>query len=384
MASEICKFDDCTGCFACAALCPTQCITMLADSEGFLRPRIDEEKCVDCKKCQMICPVLNAPVEDGREPKTFAARIVDESVRAVSSSGGAFSAFAKLILSEGGVVFGAGFDENMRVIHKVCTSIDTLDEIRRSKYVQSDVNNSYHAAKEFLEAGRKTLFCGTPCQIGGLLACLNKGYENLYTVDFICHGVPSPFVYSKYLDYLTAVYNSEVAEVNFRSKERGWHTHSLYVRFTNGKEHSASVSDDYYMRSFIMDMDLRPSCYRCRFKQPHRLSDVTIADFWGADRLMTEWNDDKGISLILVHSEKGERLLRSVKSDIEVRDVPFCDAIRFNQSMIKPVSKPPLRDSFMRDVNNLPFDKLHRKYCGTNLTSRVRRKLAKLLEITKK
>lgn len=377
MSEKICENDKCTGCSACASVCPIDCIRMKADNEGFLRPVIDESRCLHCGKCQKICPVIIPIEDDGIHPKSYAARSKDKEVVAHSSSGGLFTVFASCVLRRGGVVIAAGFDTDYTVVHKVCADVNRLDELRRSKYVQSRIGSAYCEAKEKLDNGKEVLFCGTPCQIGGLKSYLGKDYSSLYTVDFVCHGTPSPLAYNRYLDYLRERYKSEICSVNFRNKSRGWHTHSLCVQFANGTEHNESVKDDYYERSFIMNMNLRPSCYQCVFKQVHRVSDITMADFWGSEQSVPDWNEDTGISLIMVQSTKGMELFNNCEERIEWIEVDYAEAVRSNPSMTCSVKKPPLRDSFMKDVNKLSYDKLHAKYCGVSLTSRARRALAR-------
>lgn len=380
MISEICNREFCTGCSACASVCPKNCIRMEADDEGFLRPVIDEKLCVSCDKCRRTCPVNKPLMDDGAEPQSFAARCRDEQIVAKSSSGGLFSTFSMTILKRGGAVIGASFDENFQVVHKVCTNVDSLDELRRSKYVQSQIGTVYQEAQGMLDSGREVLFCGTACQVAGIKAYLGKEYDNLFTVDFICHGTPSPLAYNRYLDYLREIYKSDICEVNFRSKERGWHTHSLSVKFADGQTYSESVAEDYFMRSFIMDMNLRPSCYHCQFKQKHRITDITLADFWGAERCNAAWNDDTGISLVMIHSDRGQRLFDDCSNMIEATEVPFVEAIQSNPSMTRSVRKPPLRDSFMKDLKEVRYDKLHKKYCSTSIGSRIRRKLAQIAD----
>ena len=376
MADDICKYEKCTGCSACEEICPKGCITMLPDAEGFLRPSISEDVCVNCGLCQKTCPVRNYIQDDGKEPEAFAVRHKDEKIRKVSSSGGAFSALAMQVLKQEGAVVGAGFDEQHSVVHKVCTDAASLDELRRSKYVQSDIHGTFREAKSLLENGRDVLFCGTPCQVGGIVAFLGREYPNLYTVEFICHGVPSPKAWKKYLAFLEGRAHSTAKQISFRSKTAGWKNYSMEIQFDNSTQFSETVRKDLYLRSFIMDMDLRPSCYQCAFKQLHRQADLTIADFWGSDQLDTAWNDDSGVSLVMVHSEKGQQLLDAAKVDLDTISVLFADAVASNPSMTKSVKKTALRDRFMQDMDKLPFDRLHEKYCGTGLTAKIRRKVA--------
>ena len=376
MMNEICQQEKCTGCSACAETCPKDCIAMIPDGEGFFRPSVEESICVSCGLCQKVCPVNNPIRDDGKEPDAFAVRHRNAEIRKDSSSGGAFSALAMQTLAKGGAVIGAGFDKAYMVIHKVCFHESELDELRRSKYVQSDIHGTFREARMLLDSGKMVLFCGTPCQIGGIKAYLGKEYLNLYTVDFICHGVPSPAAWKKYLEFREKEAGKKAKGVSFRSKTKGWQKYSLEIHFQNGRKYCGAVSEDFYLRSFIMDMDLRPSCYHCDFKQIHRQADITLADFWGIDCMDTDWNDDTGVSLVMIHSEKGWKLMNAVDVDLEVRSVSLTDALACNPSMTQSVWKPALREHFMKDLNQLPFDKLHERYCGTGLASRVRRKVA--------
>lgn len=380
MNDRICELESCTGCSACASGCPKQCISMKADDEGFLRPSVDSSLCIDCGKCKRICPANNFIPDDGRKPQAFATKNKNEEVRAQSSSGGMFSVFAKNILGFNGVVIAAGFDESYQVVHKVCGDIEGLDELRKSKYVQSRIEGTYQEAKNLLEEGKKVLFCGTPCQVAGIKSFLGKEYEKLYLIDFVCHGVPSPLAWERYKQYREEQAGSSVQDVAFRSKDTGWQVYSLKIKFDNGVTYSSNVTEDHYLRSFIMDMDLRPSCYNCNFKQVHRVSDITLADFWSKELLKAEWNDDTGVSLVLVHSEKGMNMMEYVKEDIESVQVCFDETIKYNPSMVSSCHKPALRQRFMKDLHTLPFNVLHEKYCGNSITSKVRRKLAAVLK----
>ena len=376
--SEICSRESCTGCATCASICHKNCIKMFPDEEGFLRPVIDETVCVNCGLCRKKCPINIHYSDDGVEPLTFAARLKDEKLREKSSSGGVFSALAMQILERNGIVIGAGFDENYQVVHKICTEQSKLDELRRSKYVQSCIGNIYCDAKEHLDTGKEVLFCGTPCQVSGIKAYLGKEYNNLYTVDFICHGVPSPFAWSQYLAFHEKNAKSKIKEVSFRSKLNGWKNFCMQVAFQNGTYFNSKVTDDFYLRSFIMDMNLRPSCYHCHFKQKHRQADITMADFWGVEHYLPNWDNDTGVSLAMIHSNGGYRLFDSCGTMLESVEVTFADAVRGNPSMISSVCKPILRDAFMKDLKRLSYDKLYRKYCGKNISSKIRRKVSYL------
>lgn len=374
MDSLICEYKKCTGCAACFSICPKNCITMHADDEGFLRPKIDDSMCINCNRCKKVCPINKKSMEDNKFPTAFAVKHKNDSVREKSSSGGVFTAVSEIILKSSGVVIGAGFDENFMVKHKICNNVESLDELRRSKYVQSRIGTVLQDTKKYLDKGINVLFVGTPCQVDGLLSYLGKTYTNLYTIDFICHGVPSPMAWKKYMEFRRKSANAEITDISFRSKELGWKNYSMKIDFSNGNKYSSTVSEDMYLRSFIMDMDLRPLCYDCHFKTIHHLSDFTVADYWGADKQIPEWNDNKGISLVLAHSEKAINLLAECNS-VDVLEVPFERAIEGNPSLTTSVKQPNLRKKFMREIQIKSFDKLHDKYCGNNILAKVRRKM---------
>ena len=380
MMDKICDEKQCTGCSACASVCPKHCIDMLPDKEGFLRPHIDFRSCIECKKCVNTCPIINQRTDGETQPLSFAARHKDKQVLKQSSSGGAFTALACQILEDNGLVYGAGFDEKFNVVHKKCSTSDGLDELRRSKYVQSSIGDSYIRVKQALGEEQKVLFCGTPCQVSGLKAFLGRDYDNLFTIDFICHGVPSPKAWRKYLEFREKNAESSAEQIVFRSKEKGWKTYSLKILFKNKSVYSQDVTQDIYLRSFIMNLTLRPSCYACNFKAIHHISDITMADFWGFDEtICAEWNNDTGISCVMAHSKKGLDLLNNAKQQVTFISVPFDFAIKNNPSMKASVKEPSCRKKFMNDLNQKSFDKVYIKYCSPSLLSWIRRKLASII-----
>lgn len=376
--SEICDKMLCTGCGACASICPKKCINMVADKEGFTRPIIDKEACIDCGKCKKICPVTNRYRDDGKKPKICAAVNKIDAVRASSSSGGIFSALAEKIISNGGVVFGAVFDERFNVVHDYAQTVGEIEKFRGSKYVQGHVGNAYVKAKEFLDEGRTVLFTGLPCQIGGLYAYLRKDYENLITQDVICHGAPSPTMWKKYLAFREKNAEATAKQITFRDKRDSWKKYSLCFRFDNQSEYRVSVADDAYMKSFLLHYCLRPSCHSCAFKNLHRQSDITLADCWGIERVQPEKNDDKGVSLVMIHSSKGEALIEACGDCLTMWDYDLDKALEYNPSMIFSARTNFMRRNFMRDLNRLPMDKLTKKYFGVGITARAQRFLMKL------
>lgn len=376
---QVCDKVLCTGCSACANICPKQSITMKPNVEGFLYPNIDNTKCINCNLCQRVCPINNNIEDTKVEPLSYAAKCKNTEIREKSSSGGAFTLIAESIISKGGVVFGAGYDEKFRVIHKVASTIEELSELRGSKYVQSVIGNAYKKTKEYLDNGIRVLFTGTPCQIGGLYAYLKKDYDNLYSQDIICHGVPSPMVWEKYLDYIETTTGAEVKGVSFRDKSNGWKQYSLKFQLNNNRVYCNKNIEDPYLRSFIMNMDLRKSCEKCAFKKIHRDADITLSDLWGVESMMPDWNDDKGVSCIMIHNRKGEELFELIKKDIDYSIVDFKQCLKNNPSMVNSVPYNFLRKGFFRDVNKLCFDRLHKKYCGNGFLSVQRRNAAKVI-----
>lgn len=352
----------CSGCHTCAQLCPVQAIMMAESPEGFKYPQIDRRKCIDCHLCEKKCPVLHAVTLNDCDIAAYACINTDENIRRESSSGGVFSLCAEHIINAGGVVFGARFNESFSVVHGFVRTKEELSAFRGSKYVQSEIGDCYTECKAFLDSGLPVLFTGTPCQIGGLKAYLNKEYENLYLIDIICHGVPSPLLWKKYLNYRTAQANSPVRRIAFRRKDCGWKRYSVAFSYENVTEYRETLDKDLYMQLFLRDVCLRESCYSCSFKTEHRCSDLTIADFWGVDKVCPEMFDDKGTSLVLVQSVKGKKLLETIKSGLKIKEVSMTESIRFNSSYIKSSQRPRSRNTFFRDLETKPMAFVFKKY----------------------
>lgn len=373
---NICDFRKCTGCSACSSICPKQCIIMKQDSEGFERPIVNEDQCVNCGICKKTCPINQNYCDDKRKPITYAIQNKSDEIRKKSSSGGVFYLTANWILNNGGVVFGAGYDQELSVIHKAVFKTDDLYELCGSKYVQSKIGDSFKNAKKYLNEGKLVLFTGTPCQIEGLYGYLGKEYCNLYTHDFICHGVPSPKMWTKYLLYRRGATGSDPICAEFRNKTFGWRHYSLRIKFRNGENYIGKNIDDPYIRAFIMNMSLRQSCERCNFKRIHRNADITLADFWAVEEILPSWDDNEGTSLVMVHSEKGEYLLKQVLKETKSTEIDFDDGIKNNPSMTCSVPHNSLRKLFLKDLDKIAFDKLYIKYCGNTFSSKMRRRIA--------
>lgn len=360
---EVNNKTNCCGCFACKNICPRNAISMIEDEKGFKYPKINYNYCINCGLCKKVCPIINNKKESDVLPvSSYAAFNNNEKVRMNSSSGGLFSLIAEYIIKNNGVVFGAIFDDDFLVKHIKAETLPEIEKIRGSKYIQSDIGKTYNEARQALNQGRLVLFTGTPCQIEGLKTYLMKDYENLYTQDIICHGVPSNKVWKKYLEY-RKLDNDILENVSFRNKEnKGWNKYQLLFEYKNSKTYIDHI-DDLYMKIFLSDIALRDSCYDCKFKKKHRISDITLADFWGINDLLPEMNDEKGTSLLIVNSEKGRKLLDNIKDKIKIKEVDFEKAICKNPSMIKSPKLKENREKFFKDLeSNMSIEELTNKY----------------------
>lgn len=378
---DIKEKHNCCGCSACVLVCPKQCISMSADNEGFLYPQVDGAICIDCGLCDKVCPVINQ--EEPREPlAVYAAKNNNEEIRLKSSSGGIFTLLAEQIIAEGGVVFGARFNESWEVVHDYTETIEGLEPFRGSKYVQSVIGDNFIKAKQFLKDGRKVLFSGTPCQIAGLKKFLRKEYENLLTVEVVCHGVPSPMVWRDYIDYKRAkravgkntVSSSlnelpVIAGISFRDKTNGWKKFGFKISYAASKAAENSVSksadntnyeitpfsEDLFMKGFLKNLYLRPSCYHCAARQGKSGADISIADYWGIQSIHPEIDDDKGTGLILINTKQGANYFNSIANQINSLTSNYNNAIMQNPCIVKSVKEPNRRQQFWQ---NYPISKI--------------------------
>lgn len=349
--------QDCCGCSACASICPKQCITMVADVEGFFYPTVNEKDCINCGLCEKVCNELHP--YDMREPQMVLAAInKNEEVRLRSSSGGIFYLLAEQVIKEEGVVFGARFDENWQVVIDYAEDMKGVEAFMGSKYVQARVENAYKNVKRFLIQGRKVLFSGTPCQVAGLHKFLKKKYENLLTVDFVCHGTPSPKVWGMYVDEINKK-NRCFNDIEFRNKDDGWKNFGLKVHYNKeGDTMSLFIPfvKDPYMNVFLKNVILRPSCYQCSARNGQSQSDITLADFWGINTISPEMDDDKGTSLVFLHTEKGKNELNL--NGCKIYETTYDLAKLRNPACYKSPKVHPKRSYFFKHLGIVSLIKL--------------------------
>jgi coenzyme F420-reducing hydrogenase beta subunit len=365
---------DCMGCYACLNICPVNSISMINDMEGFWYPQVDYAKCIKCGQCRKVCPILIKP-SHSNVPRAYACINKEEVVRLESSSGGIFTLIAEQVIENGGVAFGAGFNDDFTLKHSFIEVKEELFKFRGSKYVQSRIGNTYSQVKDFLKLGRSVLFTGTPCQIGGLKSYLGQSYDNLICVDIICHGVPSPKVWKKYVQFREERANSQPIKITFRQKNEGWKRYSISFLFKNNTEYNEVLDKDLYMQAFLKDVCLRPSCYACEFKSLHRQSDITLADFWGIQNILPDMDDDKGTSLVFVNSDKGQLMLDKLIDKIICKEVNINQSVKYNSAAIKSANCNIEREAFFNDINKLSFDDLVNKYCSEKINVRIKNKI---------
>lgn len=350
---------DCCGCTACANICNHDAITMEPDALGFLYPKVDESKCVECGLCEKVCAFndnydksLNLP-----KPDAYAARHKDMDEVMKSRSGAAFVAISDYILEQGGVVYGAGYKDHFRVAHKRATTKEERDEFRGSKYVQSDLTGVFRMVKQDLKNGLTVLFSGTPCQTSGLNSYVGKKLrENLVLIDIVCHGVPGPYIWRDYIAYLEKKQGAPIVWVNFRDKQKyGWAAHHETFKFKNG---GGKMSFTFLFYKHIM---FRKSCGKCHFTNLHRPSDITIADFWGWEKTDANFNaDNKGCSLVLLNKEKGRKLFEAVKDRMNTIPADLKECLQPN--MLQPSEIHPKRDLFEKEYASKGFKYVFYKY----------------------
>ncbi len=347
--------DRCTGCGACTAICGRNCIQLVPDREGFRYPLIDTDRCVHCHQCEQVCPLLQDPSVH-EIPMAFAVKNRSMAIREESSSGGVFTALAEAVLNKGGVVCAAKYDADFSVVHDFARSVHDLAAFRGAKYAQSKPEHCFSEIKRLLRDGATVLFVGTPCQVAGLSAYLGKPDANLILVDMICHGVPSPKVWQHYLDERKEIDapRSVLKSVNLRHKGSGWsrYKYSVEMTYADGYRYCVPQGQDWFMRGFTENLYLRPSCENCHFKGLRRCSDLTLGDFWGIWDLSPAFDDNRGISLLLIHSQRGSIIWNEVCGQFDIQQFSADDAVTANPSARNSSTPHPKRAEFFSGLED--------------------------------
>lgn len=337
--------NTCCGCNACVSTCPTRAIKVSQHANGAVYPDVDTSVCIKCNRCNMVCPLHLKINNTNKYPKTIACQSKDQRIIGKVSSGGVCDQLGTFVVRQGGVCFGAKFNDDWLPVHSAAFDLEQLKAFRGSKYVQSDTGETFRECLKLLSKGRTVCYIGTPCQIAGLKGFLGKDYDNLYTIDFVCHGVPVPGVWKKYLEYLKEKYG-EIHHIEFREKSINWIDYSLkmnFQRITRIEHHN----DNMYMKGFLNNRYLRESCYRCRFRRD-RMSDLTVADFWGLDSLLPDFDRRKqGTSAVVFHTKKGEELFLQNEHLFKIEQVKFEDFLLRNTAYISSPVKPTNYDKIL-------------------------------------
>lgn len=335
---------DCCGCKACIQVCPVNAIESEVDFEGFTYPKVNIDLCINCDKCDKACPIQNKEDTGLNCPECYVGYSEDENLRMDSSSGGIFSEIAKWILNNDGIVYGAALDSENHLKHVGISDASDLDKLRGSKYVQSDIGCSYYLVKKNLENGKMVLFSGTPCQIAGLHSFLGKKYDNLYLVDLLCHGVPSPLVWDIYTNEIEEKYGAKISNTSFRDKKRGWNDYQVKMQLVNGTLIEEVFKENNYMKLFLKNICLRPSCYECRFKNVVRVSNITLGDAWGIENIYPDMFDNKGTSIIISHDVKGQEILDAIRNRVVIKRCELDKVLPSNADSRKSVKMHPRRE----------------------------------------
>ena len=359
--NNINKHKVCCGCRCCEQICPEHAITMEENEEGFLEPVVNEEKCISCGLCLKRCPQLQENSKDKLQIESYAAQSKNKEELLKSSSGGIFSVLATRILNKNGVIYGATFKDNLNVEHIEISKIEELDLLRGSKYVQSNTLDTFSRVKDNLEKNKYVLYTGTPCQIAGLKQFLRKDYNNLITIDIVCHGVPSPKLFNKYKQNLEEKQKSKITKFSFRDKTKnGWGL-NLKIQYENNKLNNKKHIYDSYYKSFLNGDTYRECCYSCKYANLQRIGDITLADFWGIENIKNDFNIKDGVSAILVNTEKGRKIFNECKEDINYMPVSIESVIKENKNLKMPTEKPRIRKTVYNGIDNKSYKKFEKE-----------------------
>lgn len=354
---QITDKKKCTGCQTCRLVCPVQCISIINDNEGFQCPHVDETRCINCNLCARRCPINNRPeIKRDEHIRILGARLKDDMLLSKSASGGVFAGLAlKVLETPGNAVFGCAYDDDMVARHICVTDVADMSPLQSSKYVQSDVGDTYLQVKTILDSGHIVLYSGTPCQIAGLYAFLARDYDNLLTVEVICHGVPSPLLFKKYIEWLEGKYGGKVEHHSFRDKERdGWGLLTrMKIRTIRGsKNKTLEPQIDPYLNSFYHMYTFRESCYTCEYARSQRIADITLGDYWDIKKYHPEFYDFRGVSIVLTSSRKGEIFFKTAHNEFEVIETTFEKASAGNPNLYMPSNRPAQRDTIYLSIGD--------------------------------
>lgn len=372
----------CTGCGACYSICPFDAITMQPDIGGFLYPIIDKEKCVECGLCHKVCNKANSTIYS-RPLRIIGLKHNNDEIRKRSSSGGAFYLIASEIIQRGGSVYGAAFDKTWKVHHVRCTSLEEVKTLQKSKYVQSDLKESYIMVNNDLRHGKTVLFTGTPCQNSGLISYLQSKHTDanfLFTCDLVCHGTPSPAIWNDYINDKSQ--KGKIESVDFRNKDKSWRDFRMAITI-NGKTMTYRQNEDFFLLLFTHNYILRESCYNCKYTSLGRISDFTICDFWGIEDCNRKFSDDKGISGVMINSKKGQIFIEPLLCQTSYIDVNEESISRAQPNLKRPTKKNPQYEEFWKDYKEKGYKYITRHYADDSFFGILKRRyLFKILHYT--
>lgn len=370
----------CCGCGACKNVCPKQCIEMIPDEEGFIYPTVEESQCIDCGLCDKICHLKNKFTKnDDYRCSYYGAYNKSKEIMKDSSSGGIFWLLVKSVIEKSGVVYGVESKDNFYIAHGRAETLDNCVRFRKSKYLQSNTEMIYGQVKIDLDNNRIVLFSGTPCQIAALYAYLRKDYNNLLTCDIVCHGVPSKSVFDKYIAELDAEMQDKAVSICWRDKRNGWGPNSVSIQFESGKELVTTSIENPYQKGFLSNVYLRPSCYECPYAKLPRIGDISLADFWGYEGSLKGNNDNEGLSIVIISSDKGQKVFDEIKDSCLIEEV--------TENFVKQKSRHVYihpkynrnRDPFFSNFKKMSFQKLSKKYIYPSMARKTYNKLKKLI-----
>lgn len=369
----------CCGCSACENICPKDCIQMKPDGEGFLYPMVESDKCIQCKMCDTVCPMKHPPIRHTEIRQAYAVRSKSKEVVKNSASGGFFTPLARAVLSADGIICAATFDDDFRVIHDILQASDVhkqedpFKHYRGSKYVQSDLLDSFTKIKKFLIDGKTVCFIGTTCQVAGLKNFVCGYDERLLTVDLVCKGTPSPKLWKAYRDYQMQKYGSTIIDASFRNKTYGYHNTTMKLKFQDGQEYYGSGRIDFMLKSFFSEIASRPSCYTCPFKQGERCSDITIYDCWHISNLVSGVKDDnQGYTNVMIHSVAGRQILENIMNEVIIYPVDNKKAVGLDGIMVEHAAKPhPKRSEFYKELDSNELPTLIQKFIPIHKTDYI-------------